>query len=88
MLAETIFLAIGIFLIGVGYLICEQVYAIVVVLSGIMLTVWGFAGVPMTVQIPIELGAILAIKNSTKLGGISRIVRGKMRRECCCDSQR
>lgn len=88
MLPEIIFLAIGILLIWAGYSICEQVYAIVVVLCGVILVVWGFAGVPMTVQIPLELGVILALKNTTKLRGIGKIINGRIRRECCCDSQR
>lgn len=58
MLMNLLLLSIGLWAVATGIKVCEQVYGIALILSGLIVLVWGLTLSPLWLQILVEVGLI------------------------------
>ncbi|MBW4647222.1 MAG: hypothetical protein KME06_00760 [Kastovskya adunca ATA6-11-RM4] len=80
-----VLLAIGLGIIWTGIKVCDQVYAIAVVVSGVILLIWGLAIAPLPMQLLIELLAIVLLRFLPKFPLKSRLIGNEARTQCLND---
>lgn len=62
MVVNIILLGIGLWAVWAGLKLCEQVHGIALVLTGLILIVWGLALAPLWLQICVELLLISSVR--------------------------
>ncbi|MGB7440295.1 MAG: hypothetical protein WA919_04445 [Coleofasciculaceae cyanobacterium] len=67
MVVNIFLLGMGLWAVVAGLKVCEQVHGIALVLTGLILTVWGLALAPLWLQIFVELLLISLVRFFLKI---------------------